>query len=261
VITMRKPIIAGNWKMHKTVGEAVEFARALVVALADVGDVEVVVCPPAVALKSVGEVLRGSAIGLGAQNMHWEEQGPFTGEISPRMLVDVGCRYVILGHSERRQHFGESDAAVNKKVHSALRWGLIPIVCVGERLEERQSGRTDEVVRMQLKEDLAGLDAQGAARLVIAYEPVWAIGTGLPATGEEANRVSGLIREILAGWFGEGIAQEVRIQYGGSVSPHNISEFLSQPEVDGALVGGASLDVESFSSIVQAAIEKASRLS
>lgn len=244
--------------MHKTVGEAVEFVRSLLTALRDVEGVEVVVCPPAVALKSVGDLLKGSAIGLGAQNMHWEEQGPFTGEISPKMLVDVGCRYVILGHSERRQHFGESDAAVNKKVHAALRWGLIPIVCVGERLEERQAGRTDAVIQTQLKESLAGLDSQEMARVVIAYEPVWAIGTGLPATGEEANRVSGLIRRTLAEWFGEGTAQQVRIQYGGSVSPQNISEFLAQQEIDGALVGGASLHLESFSTIVRAACRKAS---
>ncbi len=251
---LRRPIIAGNWKMYKTVDEAVTLVESLKEALAgDAGDVEVVVCPPFTALDAVQETLRGSAIELGAQNMHWEEEGAFTGEISPLMLRNLGCTYVILGHSERRTYFGETDESVNRKVKSAMLNGVLPIVCVGETLQERDAGRTEEVVVRQIKAALAGVKTNGAERLVVAYEPVWAIGTGRSATGDEANRVVRLIRQTIAEVFNERIAQELRIQYGGSVKPQNIEDFLRQPDIDGALVGGASLDGEAFAAIVGAA--------
>ena len=219
--------------------------------LADVGDVEVVVCPPFTALDAVREALRGSNIELGAQNMYWEEEGAFTGEISPLMLRNLGCTYVILGHSERRTYFGETDEGVNRKVKSALANGLLPIICVGETLEQRDAGKTEEVVVRQTKAALSGVKTNGAERIVIAYEPVWAIGTGRNASADEANRVIHLIRQSVAEVFNERIAQEVRIQYGGSVKPQNIADFLGQPDIDGALVGGASLDAASFAAIVK----------
>ncbi|MCR4401272.1 MAG: triose-phosphate isomerase [Firmicutes bacterium] len=248
---MRRRIIAGNWKMNKTRDEAVDLVEDLKGTLADVGDVEVVVCPPFTALDAVREALRGSNIELGAQNMHWEEEGAYTGEISPLMLRSLGCMYVILGHSERRTYFGETDEAVNRKVKSAMANGLLPIICVGETLEERDAGRTEDVVVRQTKAALSGVKTNGAERIVIAYEPVWAIGTGRTASAEEANRVIHLIRQSVAEVFNERIAQEVRIQYGGSVKPQNIADFLGQPDIDGALVGGASLDSESFAAIVK----------
>lgn len=248
---MRRRIIAGNWKMNKTRDEAVDLVGDLKETLADVGDVEVVVCPPFTALDAVREALRGSNIELGAQNMHWEEEGAFTGEISPLMLRNLGCMYVILGHSERRTYFGETDETVNRKVKSAMANGLLPIVCVGETLDERDAGKTEEVVVRQTKAALSGVKTNGAERIVIAYEPVWAIGTGRTASGDEANRVIRIIRQSVAEVFNERIAQEVRIQYGGSVKPQNIADFLGQPEIDGALVGGASLDAASFAAIVK----------
>lgn len=248
---MRRRIIAGNWKMNKTRDEAVDLVGDLKEMLADVGDVEVVVCPPFTALDAVREALRGSNIELGAQNMHWEEEGAFTGEISPLMLRNLGCMYVILGHSERRTYFGETDETVNRKVKSAMANGLLPIICVGETLDERDAGKTEEVVVRQTKAALSGVKTNGAERIVIAYEPVWAIGTGRTASADEANRVIHIIRQSVAEVFNERIAQEVRIQYGGSVKPQNIADFLRQPEIDGALVGGASLDPASFAAIVK----------
>lgn len=248
---MRRRIIAGNWKMNKTRDEAVDLVGGLREALADVGDVEVVVCPPFTALDAVREALRGSSIEMGAQNMHWEDEGAFTGEVSPLMLKNLGCMYVILGHSERRTYFGETDESVNRKVRSAMANGLLPIICVGETLDEREAGKTEAVVVRQTKAALAGMKSNGAERIVMAYEPVWAIGTGRTASAEEANRVIRIIRQAVAEVFNGRIAEEVRIQYGGSVKPQNIADFLGQPEIDGALVGGASLDAASFAAIVR----------
>jgi triosephosphate isomerase len=239
--------------MYKTVTEAVEFVRGLKEALAGVRGVEVAVCPPFTALYAVARELEGSNIVLGAQNMHRAEEGAYTGEISPVMLKEIGCRYVILGHSERRQYFGESDEDVNAKVKAALKHGLVPIVCVGERLEEREAGHTERVVGAQVRRSLAGLSGTELAGLVVAYEPVWAIGTGRTASPEDAQQVNAFIRCLLAGMGGQEAARQVRIQYGGSVKPENAVELLGQPDIDGALVGGASLKVDSFAAIVRAA--------
>lgn len=248
---MRIPIIAGNWKMHKTVAEALDLVRELRRGLLEVEGVEVVLCPPFVALAPVAELLKPTRIGLGAQNMFWEDQGAYTGEVSPLMLKDL-VQYVILGHSERRQYFGETDEGVNRKVQAALKHGLKPIICVGENLEENEAGRTNAVVERQLRSALRDIPAEQARALVIAYEPVWAIGTGKPATGAGANAVIGLtVRGVLADLYGEETAQAVRIQYGGSVNPKNIAEFMIQPDIDGALVGGASLKAPDFIAIVQ----------
>jgi len=249
---VRTPLVAANWKMHKTRAEAAAFVEVALPGLAAADGVEVVLCPPYTALETVGRLLAGSAVRLGAQNLHWERQGAFTGEVSPTMLADVGCTYVIVGHSERRRLFGETDDRVRRKVRAAFDAELVPILCVGETLEERQAGFTDSRVTDQLAEATADLSAEEVARLVVAYEPVWAIGTGHVATGEEANRVSGLIRAWLRGRFGAA-ADATRVQYGGSVTTRNAAEFLEQPEVDGALVGGASLDPEEFVGIVQLA--------
>jgi triosephosphate isomerase len=247
---MRIPIIAGNWKMNKNAAEAVELVRALREATADVEKVEMVVCPPFVALTAVKEALAGSKIGLGAQNMYWEEKGAFTGEISPLMLKDL-VAYVIIGHSERRQYFGETDATVNKRVKAALAHGLIPIMCVGETLAQRESGETATVITTQVTNGLAGVSSEDAKSIVIAYEPVWAIGTGRASTGEDANAVVAQnIRAPLSKLFGEKVAQGIRVQYGGSVTPANIEEFMGAPEIDGALVGGASLKVADFTTII-----------
>ncbi len=248
---MRIPLIAGNWKMHKTVGEAVALVRALRhEALPE--DVEVAVCPPFTAVAAVADALAGSSIRLGAQDMYWEAQGAFTGEISPAMLRDLGCHYVIVGHSERRQHFGESDEMVARKVRAAFAHDLTPILCVGERLDEREAGATERVVRRQTEAATEGLTMDQVARLVVAYEPVWAIGTGRSSSGDEANRVIGLIRGLLRGKSGDA-ATQARILYGGSVAPDNATEFARQAEIDGALVGGASLDPAKFLAIVRAA--------
>src|SRR5512135_960980 len=249
---MRTPIIAGNWKMNKNAAEAVELVRALRESTADVEKIEMVVCPPFVALTAVKDALAGSKIGLGAQNVYWEEKGAFTGEISPLMLKGL-VTYVIIGHSERRQYFGETDATVNKRVKAALAHGLTPIMCVGETLAQRESGETASVVTTQVMNGLAGLTAEEAKAIVIAYEPVWAIGTGRASTGEDANSVVVLnIRAPLSKLFGEKVAQGVRVQYGGSVTPANIEEFMGMPEIDGALVGGASLKVADFTGIIKA---------
>lgn len=248
---MRKPIIAGNWKMHKNIAEAVALVRELAGLTAGVKDVDMVVCPPFTALYKVSEELKKTNIGLGAQNMYWENQGAFTGEVAPGMLVDAGCQYVILGHSERRQYFGETNETVNKKVKVALDYKLIPIMCVGETLEQRESGTTQDVVGQQVKGGLQGLTAAQAAGVVIAYEPVWAIGTGRTASADDANAVCGFIRKTVSELFDSQTAENVRIQYGGSVKPGNIAELMAKSDIDGALVGGASLDAAGFSQIIK----------
>ena len=249
---MRVPIIAGNWKMNKNVAEAVELVRALRESTAAVEKVEMVVCPPFVSLTAVKEALAGSKIGLGAQNVYWEEKGAFTGEISPLMLQGL-VTYVIIGHSERRQYFGETDTTVNKRVRAALAHGLLPILCVGETLAQREAGETAAVVSTQVTNGLAGLSAAEVKSIVVAYEPVWAIGTGRASTGEDANTVVAQnIRVPLSTMFGDEVAQDVRVQYGGSVTAANAAEFMGMPEIDGALVGGASLKVADFSGIITA---------
>ncbi len=257
---MRTPIIAGNWKMFKTVAEATALVREMRHDLNEIGGVEKVLCPPFTALAAVAELLRPSQIKLGAQDMHWEEKGAFTGEVSPLMLQEL-CQYVIIGHSERRQYFGETDETVSRKVKSAFGHGLLPIVCVGENLAQNEAGQTEAFVATQVKAALQGLTAAQVQTLVIAYEPIWAIGTGKAASGAGANAVIGLIiRGAVASLYGEATAQAVRIQYGGSVTPENIAEFMTQPEIDGALVGGASLVAAKFVPIVkQAAASTAAR--
>ncbi len=247
----RRPIMAGNWKMHMLVAEAEALVKGLVAGLDGTEDVDVVVAPPFPSLHPVGRLLDGTPIALAAQNMHWEASGAYTGEVSAAMLLDVGCRHVIIGHSERRQYFGETDETVNRKVKAALAAGLDPIVCVGEVLEERKSGRTWEVVGRQTRKGLEGVSAEDAKRLVLAYEPVWAIGTGETATPEQAQEVHGRIRGLIGELFDDGIAQGLRIQYGGSVKPDNVRGLMDQPDVDGALVGGAALKAESFLGIVK----------
>ncbi len=250
---MRIPIVAGNWKMNKTVEEARTLAFDLSQKLRAIQGVEKVLCPPFPSLLPVAALLKGTEIGLGAQNLHWEEKGAFTGEVAPGMVAEF-CQYVILGHSERRAYFGETDETVNKKVRAALAHDLTPIVCVGETLDEYESGRTGEVVRRQIGRGLADVDSAKASRLVVAYEPVWAIGTGKASSGENANAVvADHIRPALASLFGAETAQAIRVQYGGSVTAANAAEFFGQPEIDGALVGGASLKADEFTAIVQAA--------
>jgi triosephosphate isomerase len=254
---MRKPILAGNWKMHKTLAEASLLVEGLRTRLAafDYSNADVVVCPPFTALSTVRQALADANIGLGAQNMHWQPQGAFTGEISPVMLREL-CRYVILGHSERRQHFGENDEGVNRKVHAALEYGMCPIVCVGENLEQNRAGETVPFVGDQVRRALASITAEQVRRIVFAYEPIWAIGTGIAATGAGANEtIARAIRAVLVGLYGADVASEVRIQYGGSVTADNVAEFMRQPEIDGALVGGACLKADSFAAIVRGAIE------
>lgn len=254
---MRKPVIAANWKMHKTLAETKEFINRFkkeMGAVLSSRQVEVVLIPPFTALKQAVDAVEGSTVKIGAQNMYWEEKGAYTGEISPVMLRDAGCTYVVLGHSERRQFFGETDEWVNKKVKAAFAHGLIPIVCVGEKLAEREAGATELVVRKQVEGSLAGLDAEQVAGMVIAYEPVWAIGTGKTASEKDAQHVSNFIRGVLAEMVERQAAEQVRIQYGGSVKPGNAKGLMAQPDVDGALVGGASLGPESFAAIIRAAV-------
>lgn len=251
---MRKPIIAGNWKMHTTVEEATALVEAMRDGLQAFPQVERVVCPPFVSLYPVAGLLKGTDIGLGAQNMHWEDKGAFTGEISPLMLKGL-CQYVIIGHSERRTYFGETDENVNRKAKAALAHGLTPIVCVGENLAQNEAGETDAVVSAQVRAAFAGLDAGAARQVVIAYEPVWAIGTGKAATGEQASRVIGqVIRGTLAAMYDPDTAQAIRIQYGGSTNAKNIREFMAYPDIDGALVGGASLKADEFVEMVRLAV-------
>lgn len=250
-IGMRKPLIVGNWKMYQTTVQAVALVELLRTLVADVLEVEVVICPPFTALPSVATALEGSRIGLGAQNMHWEKEGAYTGEVSPVMLTDLGCRYVILGHSERRQHFGETDVQVNRKLRAALGHEITPILCVGETLGEREEGRTLQVVEAQLQGGVGDIPAQAAKNIAVAYEPVWAIGTGRTATAAQAAEVHGFIRTRLGALWGEAAATEVRILYGGSVKADNIDGLMAEAEIDGALVGGASLKADSFARIVR----------
>jgi triosephosphate isomerase (TIM) len=247
---MRQKLICGNWKLHKTVAESIELATAIKNAVGPLRDVEVAVAPVFTALYPVAKRLEGSAVALAAQDCFWEDHGAFTGEVSAKLLKDVGCSYVIIGHSERRQHFGEMDAATNLKVRAALRNGLVPILCVGETLSERDAGEAFHVVARQLDGGLAELTAQHAERLVIAYEPVWAIGTGRTATPQQAQEVHEFIRGKLAERFGD-VAETIRIQYGGSVKADNAAHLMDQPDIDGALVGGASLKADDFLKIVK----------
>lgn len=252
---MRKPFVAGNWKMNKTVAEARELVRTMSAQMSAIQEVEKVFCPPFTALMAVSEMLAGTGVGLGAQNMYWEEKGAFTGEISPAMVKEL-CGYVILGHSERRAYFGETDETVNKKLRAAQAIGLTSIVCVGETLEEYESGRTREVVSTQTSQSLRDVSPEYASSIVVAYEPVWAIGTGKASTGDAANVViKDFIRPAIAALHGEKIAQAVRVLYGGSVTAVNAAEFFAQPDIDGALVGGASLKLDEFVAITKAAVK------
>ncbi|MDO8671388.1 MAG: triose-phosphate isomerase [Dehalococcoidia bacterium] len=265
---MRTPIIAGNWKMHKTVKEALDLVETLSQSTADVSGVEIVVCPTYTSLSAVGCAVGGTNIELGAQGMFWKEQGAWTSQISPLMLTDVGCKYVIIGHSETRGRFGtvdaelekvlsyfsETDETINLKVKAAFAHGLTPIVCCGEMLGERKAGSTDEVIAAQIRKDLADLSEDQAKSLVVAYEPVWAIGTGEVCDSPEANRVCGLIRQVAATMYGRSVGDAVRIQYGGSVKPDNAADLLHKPHIDGALVGGASLKAEDFTAIIRGAL-------
>jgi triosephosphate isomerase len=247
---MRTPFIAGNWKMFKTVHEAVVFTKELRSLVKDVKDVEIVVAPPFTAIHAVAEAARNTNIGVSSQDLYWEREGAFTGEVSAGMIVEAGAAYTIIGHSERRRLFGETDAAVNRKTATAMLAGLTPIVCVGETLDEREAGATLTVLDRQIKEGLDHLTADQVAELVVAYEPVWAIGTGRNATAAQAGEAHGHIRQRLRQWFGGDAAERCHVIYGGSVKPDNIRELISEPDVDGALVGGASLDVASFASLV-----------
>lgn len=246
----RRPFIAGNWKMNLDRAAALALAEGVAKESAGVANCDIAVCPPSVYLDCVGRALAGSKVGLGAQNMYFEGNGAFTGELSAAMLLDVGCRYVILGHSERRHLLGETDAAINKKTLSALAAGLLPIVCVGELLSEREAGKTADVIRTQFEGSLAGLTAEQMSKTVIAYEPVWAIGTGKVATPEQAEEVHASLRKLIEKHYNRAVAEAVRIQYGGSVKPENAAELLGQPNIDGALVGGASLKVAQFMGII-----------
>ena len=247
---MRIPFIAGNWKMFKTVQEAVVFAKELRSVMRDVSDVEIVVAPTFTAVHAVAEALRNANIGVAAQDVYWEREGAFTGEISAGMIKEAGAEYVIVGHSERRRLFGETDRTVNRKIVAAIGAGLTPIVCVGETLEERERGETPAVLDRQIKDGLDTLTADQVAELVIAYEPVWAIGTGQNATAAQAEESHLHIRQRLGQWFGGNAADHCHVIYGGSVKPDNIAELVREPDVDGALVGGASLDVRAFAEIV-----------
>jgi triosephosphate isomerase len=248
---MIKPIIAANWKMHKTVAESVDFSLRLAKECEGLEEREVIIAPPATALYSVSQVLKGSTVHLSAQNMHWEEKGAFTGEISAPMLADMGCEYVLIGHSERRTLFGETNETVNKKLRTALNFGLKPIVCIGETLKERESEATFDVIKKQVNEGLNNISTGDIECVSIAYEPVWAIGTGKTATPELAEEVHRFIREILSSGFGESVGAETAVIYGGSVTPQNIGELMVKPNINGALVGGASLDLESFTGIIR----------
>ncbi len=247
---MRLPVIAGNWKMHKTIAEAVEFVERLKPRVVRAEDCEVVVAPPFTALRAVAEAARGSRIRVAAQDAHWEKHGAHTGDVSPPMLVDAGCTHVILGHSERRADHGETDEQVNRKLKAAIAAGLAPIVCVGETLAQREAGETRQVLERQLRNGLTGLTPQEFSHIIIAYEPVWAIGTGRTATPEMAAESHRYLRELARLSLGEASASQLRILYGGSVKPENIGALMAQEEIDGALVGGASLDIESFWSLV-----------
>lgn len=264
---MRQPFMAGNWKMNKTVREGVALVEALAEQVATIDDVTIAVCPPFTALDAVGKALKGTNIALGAQDMYWENQGAYTGEVSPTLLRDVGCTYVIVGHSERRGRFGtlekgmteellsvfgDNDATVNKKTRSALRRGLRPIICCGELLSERQAGQTDDVVVSQVRAALKGVTEKQMTKVTLAYEPVWAIGTGEVCDADEADRVCGLIRKTIGRLYRRKVANATIIQYGGSVKPANIDGLIAKPNIDGGLVGGASLNADDFAALVSA---------
>jgi triosephosphate isomerase len=247
-------MVAGNWKMNKTVAEARDLVSAMSAKLREIPNVEKVLCPPFISIPALAEMLEGSGIGLGAQNLHWEEKGAFTGETAPGMVKEF-CSYVIIGHSERRTYFGETDESVNRKLHAAMKARLIPIVCVGETLQQYEAGSTSDVVRRQISVGLAGIDSASAAQIVVAYEPVWAIGTGKASSGENANFVhQQVIRPALSELLGAQNADAIRILYGGSVTAANASEFFTYPDIDGALVGGASLKPDEFVAITKAAV-------
>ncbi|MBU4484937.1 triose-phosphate isomerase [bacterium] len=250
---MRVPVMAGNWKMNKTVAEALELVNGIFYGLKNPGEVDVVVAPPFTLLHPVAQKLKDTYIGVAAQNMHWEDSGAFTGEISGTFIKDVGCDYVIIGHSERRQYFGETDETVNKKVKAAIKNQLIPIVCVGEILEKREAGQVNEVNERQLLGGLDGLTSEEVGDLIIAYEPVWAIGTGKTATPEQAQEVHGFLREVIANNFSSDAADKVRILYGGSMNPKNADELIKQKDIDGGLIGGAALKPESFIELIKIA--------
>jgi triosephosphate isomerase len=247
---MRRPVIAGNWKMFKTVKEAVQFVGQLRPLVVDSRHCDIVIAPPFTALTETAKAVGGSSIAISAQDVFWEKEGAFTGEVSASMLAEAGCTYTIIGHSERRQYFGETDATVNKKVRAALSANLTPIVCVGETLGERESGRTQMVIRRQFDEGLAGLTGADFSRIIIAYEPVWAIGTGRTATPEMAAEVHQFIRSLASKAFGDSLASGLRIIYGGSVKPDNVKGLMAKEDIDGALVGGASLKADSFAALV-----------
>jgi triosephosphate isomerase len=249
---MRKPLVAANWKMFKTVHEAVVFTKEMRSLVKDVTSVEIVIAPPFTALHAVVEAARNTDLEVAGQNLHWEKEGAFTGEVSGAMLAEAGAEYVIVGHSERRRLFGETDAVVRRKIHAALTAALVPIACIGETLEEREAGQTTGVLDRQIAQGFEGIDPSDAARLVVAYEPVWAIGTGRNATAEQAQEAHAHIRSRLREMFGQAASEGCRILYGGSVKPDNIRELIVQPDVDGALVGGASLELRSFVGIVMA---------
>ncbi len=246
----RRPILAGNWKMNMTATQARELASKLIPLVAGITDRDIVVGPPFTSLAAVAEAIKGTNIGLAAQNFHWEEKGAFTGEISADMLLDSACKYVIIGHSERRQYFGETDETVNKKTRQALKKALLPILCVGETLAEREAGKLNEIIDRQVTGGLKDISTDDMKKVVIAYEPVWAIGTGKTATPEQANEVHALIRQKVKTLYSADIAEGLRIQYGGSVTPENVSTLMAMPDIDGALVGGASLKPESFAALV-----------
>ena len=251
--TVRTPLIAGNWKMNKLIGEAVDTVNELKPLVADVTGVDIVVCPVATALHAVGQALAGSNIEMGGQNSYIKESGAYTGELSPQMLADAGCTWTILGHSERRQYFKEDDALLNEKLHFALASGLKVMFCIGETLEEREGGKMNDVLIRQVTNGLQGLSEDAFANVAVAYEPVWAIGTGVTATREQAQEAHAFVRNLVRDQFGGTVADALRIQYGGSVKPDNTAELMGQPDVDGALVGGAALKADSFAAIVKAA--------
>jgi len=250
---MRIPVIAGNWKLFKTAPEAVELVSGLLPLISGKKGVEVVVAPVFTILDRVRSAIAGDSISLAAQDCFWEEEGAFTGEVSPKMLLDAGCSHVIIGHSERRQYFGETDVTVNRKIHAALKAGLTVIFCIGETLAEREEGRTFAVLQRQIAGGLVGVDAAAMQKVIVAYEPVWAIGTGKTATDEQAQEAHAVIRTELASLYDGSVASQVRILYGGSVKPDNIAGLIAQPDIDGALVGGASLKADSFAALVNAA--------
>ena len=250
-MTLRRPLIAGNWKMYKTSAEAVDFVKKFLTLVSGVADRDVMIAPAFTALEAVAAALKGTEVGLGAQDVFWEAEGAFTGQVSPPMLTAAGCRYVIIGHSERRQFFGETDDTVNRKIRAALKSGLIPVMCVGESEKQREAGQTFSILDKQVKDGLRSFVSDELGSLVIAYEPVWAIGTGKTATAAQAEETHAYIRSLIKGLFGADMAALMRVLYGGSVKPENASELMAMADIDGALVGGASLNPDSFSKIVK----------